>query len=151
ALEPRHPPLGADSCRDPRTGVAGVLLRVLDAYGGELYAEHRLSGAQLEPTLVRGAHTVEISALLRPTTSGEWTFSVAGFGRMSLTVDGRTLVEGEYAKQTDDPAVVHVRPPRQYGHIELAAHRDVLVVARRELAPDTGRAVVVTAAPPSPD
>ncbi|MBO0516072.1 glycoside hydrolase family 3 protein, partial [Streptomyces beijiangensis] len=144
-------PLGTDRCVDPRTGDRGVLLRMLDEAGHELYAEHRGSGRLLEPTLVPGAHTVEISALLRPGTGGEWTFGIGGFGKLRLTVDGQNLVDGEFPRLTDDPAVVHVGPPCQYGRARLTRGRAVRVVARRELAPDTGRATVVTAAPPAPD
>ncbi|MFF8096297.1 glycoside hydrolase family 3 protein [Streptomyces sp. NPDC016675] len=144
-------PLGTDDCGDPRSGTPGVLLRVLDAAGRELFAEHRLSGRQLEPALPPGAHTVEIAAVLRPRQAGKWTFGVAGFGRMTLTVDDRVLVDGEFPGDTDDPAVVHVNPPVHTARTVLATKRPVHVVARRELVPGRGRATVVTAAPPEPD
>ncbi|MYW66988.1 glycosyl hydrolase [Streptomyces sp. SID8379] len=144
-------PLDADRCADPRTGEPGLLLRMLDRAGHELYAEHRLSGRLLEPALVPGAHTVELSALLRPADGGEWTFGVGGFGHLELVVDGKSLVEGEYPKETDDPAVVHVGPPCRHGRVHLEPGRTVEVVARRTLAPDTGRATLLTAAPPPPD
>ncbi|TDT31431.1 beta-glucosidase [Streptomyces sp. BK208] len=145
------PPLDQDTCTDPRSGLPGVLLRMLDADGRELYAERRGGGRLLEPRLVPGARTVEIVARLRPRTGGRWTLGVAGFGRMSLTLDGRTLLEGDFPPHTDDPAVVHVNPPGRYATADLAAGRDALLVARRELAPGTGRATVVVAAPPAPD
>lgn len=88
------PPLDPDTCTDPRSGLPGVLLRMLDADGRELYAERRRGGRLLEPRLVPGAHTVEIRARLCPRTGGSWSLGVAGFGRMSLTTDGRTLLEG---------------------------------------------------------
>ncbi|MFD7691597.1 glycoside hydrolase family 3 C-terminal domain-containing protein, partial [Streptomyces sp. NPDC059781] len=144
-------PLGTDRCSDPRSGAPGVLLRVLDAAGRELYAQHRLSGRQLEPDLPPGAHTVEIDAVLHPRRSGEWTFGVGGFGRMTLTVDDRTLLDGEFPGDTDDPAVVHVTPPVHTARTVLATKRPVRVVARRELVPGRGRATVVAAAPPEPD
>ncbi|MFJ4466185.1 glycoside hydrolase family 3 C-terminal domain-containing protein [Streptomyces sp. NPDC089424] len=145
------PPLDADTCSDPRSGQPGVLLRVLDAAGRELYAERRSGGRLLEPRLVPGAHTVEISARLRPRTEGRWTLGVAGFGRMRLELDGRVLLDGEFPPLTDDPAVVHVHPPAQYATAELGVGQDALLLARRELAPGTGRATVVSAAPPAPD
>ncbi|GGP53207.1 glycoside hydrolase family 3 C-terminal domain-containing protein [Streptomyces calvus] len=145
------PPLDTALCTDPRSGRPGVLLRLLDATGAELYAEHRTTGRLLEPRLVPGAHTVEISALLRPRTGGHWTLGVAGFGRMGLSLDGRPLLDGVFPPATDDPAVVHVNPPAQYVTAGLTAGRDTLLVARRELAPGTGRATVVGAAPPAPD
>ncbi|MEU9636063.1 glycoside hydrolase family 3 C-terminal domain-containing protein [Streptomyces tendae] len=145
------PPLDRDDCTDPRSGLPGVLLRMLDADGRELYAERRRGGRLLEPRLVPGARTVEVGARLRPRTGGSWTLGVAGFGRMSLTLDGRTLLEGDFPPATDDPAVVHVNPPAQHARAGLVAGRDALLVARRELAPGTGRATVVVAAPPAPD
>ncbi|MFC8802192.1 glycoside hydrolase family 3 C-terminal domain-containing protein [Streptomyces anthocyanicus] len=145
------PPLDPDTCTDPRSGLPGVLLRMLDADGRELYAERRRGGRLLEPRLVPGAHTVEIRARLSPRTGGSWSLGVAGFGRMSLTTDGRTLLEGDFPPSTDDPAVMHVNPPAQYATADLTAGRDTLLVARRELAPGTGRATVLVAAPPAPD
>ncbi|MET7322594.1 glycoside hydrolase family 3 C-terminal domain-containing protein [Streptomyces sp. NPDC005549] len=145
------PPLDRDTCTDPRSGRPGVLLRMLDAAGRELYAERRRGGRLLEPRLVPGAHTVEIRARIGPRTGGSWTLGVAGFGRLSLALDGRTLLEGDFPPLTDDPAVVHVSPPAQYATADLSVGRDALLVARRELAPGTGRATVVVAAPPAPD
>ncbi|MEV5696727.1 glycoside hydrolase family 3 C-terminal domain-containing protein [Streptomyces anthocyanicus] len=145
------PPLDPDTCTDPRSGLPGVLLRMLDADGRELYAERRRGGRLLEPRLVPGAHTVEIRARLCPRTGGSWSLGVAGFGRMSLNSDGRTLLEGDFPPSTDDPAVMHVNPPAQYATADLTAGRDTLLVARRELAPGTGRATVLVAAPPAPD
>ncbi|MFJ3582405.1 glycoside hydrolase family 3 C-terminal domain-containing protein [Streptomyces sp. NPDC090127] len=144
-------PLGVDRCRDPASRRPGVLLRLLDADGRELAAEHRLSGRQLEPDLVPGAHTVEISALLTPETSGTWTFAVGGFGRISLTVDGRTVLDGDFPQDVDDPAVVHVNPPLRPARATLRAGQVAHLVARRELVPGAGRATIVAAAPPEPD
>ncbi|MCX5001580.1 glycoside hydrolase family 3 C-terminal domain-containing protein [Streptomyces sp. NBC_00638] len=145
------PPLTPDLCTDPVTGDPGVRLRLLDVAGRELHSEHRTGGRQLEPPLVPGAHTVEIGALLLPGISGRWTLGIGGFGRMSIAVDEHGVLAGEFAKETDDPAVVHVNPPVHRVPVSLTAGRPVRVVARRELAPGTGRATVVTAAPPRPD
>ena len=70
---------------------------------------------------------------------------------MALHVDEVALLKGEFPPETDDPAVVHVRPPQHTARIRLEAGRPVRVVARRALAPGTGRATVLTAAPPEPD
>ncbi|MET9904416.1 glycoside hydrolase family 3 C-terminal domain-containing protein [Streptomyces sp. NPDC006446] len=144
-------PLTPDLCTDPVTGDPGVRLRLLDAAGRELHSEHRIGGRQLEPPLVPGAHTVEIGALLLPGISGPWTLGIGGFGRMSIAVDEHGVLAGEFGKETDDPAVVHVNPPVHCVPVSLTAGRVVRVVARRELAPGTGRATVVTAAPPRPE
>ncbi|MFF9603932.1 glycoside hydrolase family 3 C-terminal domain-containing protein [Streptomyces sp. NPDC014684] len=144
------PPLDMTLGSDPRTAAPGVLLRVLDSAGDELYAEHRRGGRQLEPPLPPGAHTVEISARLHPRTSGTWRIGIAGFGRLGLRLDGLPLLDGVFAPATDDPAVVHVSPPTQVVTARLTAGTTPLLVARRELAPGTGRATVVGAEPPAP-
>ncbi|MCX4912541.1 glycoside hydrolase family 3 C-terminal domain-containing protein [Streptomyces sp. NBC_00687] len=145
------PPLAPDLCSDPTTDTPGVRLRLLDASGNELHSEHRLSGRQLEPPELPGAHTVEITALLLPGTTGPWTIGVGGFGRMSVAVDEHVVLDGEFARETDDPAVVHVNPPVHCVRVPLTSGHAVRVTARRELAPGTGRATVVTVAPPHPD
>ncbi|MFE9118374.1 glycoside hydrolase family 3 C-terminal domain-containing protein [Streptomyces sp. NPDC007172] len=145
------PPLDGTLCTDPDSGAPGVLLRILDADGIELSAELRSCARQLEPALPPGAHTVEIRARLRPHETGAWTFGIAGFGRMSLRLDDRELLHGDFPRETDDPALIHVMPPVRTVTAELRAGTLPLLVARRELAPDTGRAVIVGAAPPVPD
>ncbi|MCZ4604161.1 glycoside hydrolase family 3 C-terminal domain-containing protein [Streptomyces sp. Lzd4kr] len=141
-------PLDVDRCSDPRSGAPGVLLRLLDAEGRELHAERRLSGRQLEPPLVPGAHTVEISAFVKPETAGEWTFGIAGFGRMQLILDEETILDGVFPCETDDPAVVHVSPPLHTVQAPVHTKRFVHLVARRELLSGTGRATIVAAGPP---
>ncbi|MER5252123.1 glycoside hydrolase family 3 C-terminal domain-containing protein [Streptomyces sp. NPDC002855] len=144
-------PLDVARCANPLTGEPGVLMRVLTATGREISSEHRLSGRQLEPPVTPEAHTVEISALVRPVDDGKWTFGIGGYGRMSLAVDEQLLVEGEFTRDTEDPAVIHLDPPRRHASVWLPGGHAAHVVARRELAPGTGRAVVVTAAAPEPD
>ncbi|MER7763537.1 glycoside hydrolase family 3 C-terminal domain-containing protein [Streptomyces sp. NPDC097619] len=143
-------PVGPGTGRDPVTGAPGIRLRVLDGNGRELLSEHRLSGRQLEPGLPTGARTVELSCLLGPGRAGEWTLSLAGFGRMSLELDGRTLFDADHPRRTEDPAVIHVSPPARTVRAPLDGTRPVLLTARRALAPGTGRATVLGAAPPAP-
>lgn len=144
-------PLGARHARDPESGAPGVRLRVLDAAGTELGSAHQPSGRVLEPVLPPGAHTIELTAVLHPDTTGPWTLGLGGFGALHLAVDGASLLTGAFAPATDDPAVIHVRPPEHTVEAELTAGRPVRVVARRELAPGTGRATVLTVAPPPRD
>ena len=141
-------PLDPATARDPRSGEPGVLVRQLDAGGTELHAEHRLSGRILEPTHVRGAAVVEIQALLRPPSSGEWRLTVGGWGPVSLTADGRPLVDEDIAVDTDDPATVHLAPAHRSGMLAMTGGTDVLLVARRELVAGTGVATVLAADPP---
>ncbi|MFE0648615.1 beta-glucosidase [Streptomyces sp. NPDC059534] len=144
-------PLDTRRSTEPRSGEPGVLLRCLDAEGNELRAERRLSGRLLEPDLAPGTHTVEIRALLRPETTGAWTFGVGGFGRMTIEVDGRVILDGTHPCETDDPAIVHVTPPLHTAQAHVERGRHVHLVARRELVPGAGRATIVAAAPPRRD
>ncbi|MFB8208660.1 glycoside hydrolase family 3 C-terminal domain-containing protein [Streptomyces sp. NPDC056010] len=148
----RPEPLGRDRARDPRDGEPGVLVRLLDADGAELHAEHRLSGRIVEPSAPAGdAAFVEIRALYRPAESGTWTWAVGGWGDISLSVDGHEVLSGTFPLDSDDPTRVHVAPPLRTARVELAAGREVEVVALRSLAPGSGVATVLAAAPPAGD
>ncbi|MEV7404853.1 glycoside hydrolase family 3 C-terminal domain-containing protein [Streptomyces sp. NPDC091267] len=149
---PRPRPLNRDWSRDPRSGEPGVLVRLLDADGAELHAEHRLSGRIVEPSVtVEGAACVEIRALVRPAVGGVWTWAVGGWGAISLSVDGREVLAGSFPLDSDDPTRVHVAPPEHCAQVELAAGEEVEVVARRSLAPRSGVATILAAAPPAGD
>ncbi|MEU9530766.1 glycoside hydrolase family 3 C-terminal domain-containing protein [Streptomyces sp. NPDC048213] len=148
----RPEPLGRDRARDPRDGEPGVLVRLLDAHGAELHAEHRLSGRIVEPSVPAGdAALIEIRALYRPAESGTWTWAVGGWGDISLSVDGEEVLSGTFPLDSDDPTRVHVAPPLYTARAEMAADREVEVVARRSLAPGSGVATVLAAAPPPGD
>ncbi|MFC9607430.1 glycoside hydrolase family 3 C-terminal domain-containing protein [Streptomyces niveus] len=147
----RPRPLDPAWARDPRDGEPGVLVRLLDADGAELHAEHRLSGRIVEPARVAGAVTVEIRALVRPPESGSWTLGVGGWGLISLSVDGRTLLSGEFPLDSDDPTRVHVSPPYRCVRAELIEGVESEVVARRRLDSGTGVATLLAAAPPPGD
>ncbi|MER8069881.1 glycoside hydrolase family 3 C-terminal domain-containing protein [Streptomyces sp. NPDC094034] len=137
--------------RDPVSGEPGVLVRLLDEDGAELHAEHRLSGRIVEPARVPGARTVEIRALIRPRREGEWALAVGGWGPISLSVAGRTLLSGTFPLDSDDPTRVHVAPPYRCVRTALAAGEEVEVVARRGLDAGTGIATILAAAPPPGD
>ncbi|WP_329037676.1 glycoside hydrolase family 3 C-terminal domain-containing protein [Streptomyces sp. NBC_01725] len=147
----RPRPLDPAWTRDPRGGEPGVLVRLLDAHGAELHAEHRLSGRIVEPARVAGAVTVEISALVRPARSGSWTLGVGGWGLISLSVDGRTLLSDEFPLDSDDPTRVHVSPPYRCVRAELTEGVESEVIARRRLDAGTGVATLLAAAPPPGD
>jgi beta-glucosidase len=135
--------------RDPRSGEPGVLLRVLDADGAELCAEHRLTGRILEPACadLTGAAVLELRALLRPACGGQWRFAVTGIGRLALTVAGATVFDETIPSESDDPAVVHVAPPARLLDVDLAADVEVELVLRRWLTPDTGWVIGLAAEP----
>ncbi|MDP9844374.1 glycoside hydrolase family 3 C-terminal domain-containing protein [Streptosporangium lutulentum] len=147
----RPTPLGTDNARNPLTGEPGVLVRLLDADGAEIHAEHRLTGRILEPARIDSAAAVEIRALLSPETDGLWELAVAGWGHVLLEADGRVLVDEEVERDTDDPATVHLSPPYRRARLTMAAGRDVELVSRRRLDPGGGVASVLAADPPRRD
>ncbi|MFD8691998.1 glycoside hydrolase family 3 C-terminal domain-containing protein [Streptomyces sp. NPDC059651] len=151
-LSARPVPLTRELSRDPRSGEPGVLVRLLDGNGNELHAEHRLSGRIVEPSVrVDGAAAVEIRALVRPAVGGMWTWALGGWGDLSLSVGGREVLSGTFPLDSDDPTRVHVAPPLHRARAELAQGQEVEVVARRSLAPGSGVATVLAAAPPADD
>ncbi|MET7336312.1 glycoside hydrolase family 3 C-terminal domain-containing protein [Nonomuraea sp. NPDC005650] len=149
----RPTPLGTGNARDPRTGEPGLLVRLLDAAGREIHAEHRLTGHVPEParTVPARAAVVEIRALLRPDVTGLWELGVAGWGHVTLAADGRVLIDEEVERDTDDPATVHLSPPYRTARLQLEAGRDVELVSRRRLDPGSGVASALAADPPRPE
>ncbi|GII42271.1 glycoside hydrolase family 3 C-terminal domain-containing protein [Planotetraspora phitsanulokensis] len=141
-------PLDTGNARDLRSGLPGVLVRLLDADGGELHAERRLTGRILESAPVRGARTVEIRALVRPDAGGRWSVAVGGWGHVSLAVDGQVVLDADVALDTADPATVHLSPPYRRAEVDLQPGREVELVARRRLDRGTGRASVLAMDPP---
>ncbi|GII01808.1 glycoside hydrolase family 3 C-terminal domain-containing protein [Planobispora takensis] len=146
-IDTRPTPLDTGNARNPRTGEPGLLVRLLDAAGEEVHAEHRLSGRLPEPGSVPAAVAVEIRALLRPGAGGPWELAFAGWGRVRLEAEGRVLLDEEVELDTDDPAVVHLTPPYRRARISTDEDREVEIVARRHFAPGTGVASILAADP----
>ncbi len=146
----RPSPLTTGNALHPHLDEPGVLVRLLDADGSELTAEHRYLGRILEVPLVDGAHAIEVHGKLAVDETGDWTISVAGFGRLTLDVDGQRLVDEDVPLDTDDPAVIHLTPPYRQATARLEAGTTVDLVARRELREHTGTATVLAADPPRP-
>ncbi|MCS7481998.1 glycoside hydrolase family 3 C-terminal domain-containing protein [Umezawaea endophytica] len=150
-LHTRPTPLKPEHTSDPVTGEPGVLVRYLDADGEVIHAEHRLSGRILDPSIDVEADSVEVSALLRPPSSGDWRFAVVGLGRVLLEVDGHVLVDELVVPESDDPTYVHVAPSFREAVRPVREGREVLVRARRWLTPGEGNAVALAADPPRVD
>ncbi|MER7362765.1 glycoside hydrolase family 3 C-terminal domain-containing protein, partial [Nonomuraea wenchangensis] len=145
-------PLDVANARNPRTGEPGLLVRLLDAAGAEIHAEHRLTGRLPEPEgPIHRAAAVEVRALVLPDRAGPWDVAAAGWGRLELTVDGRVVIDETVPRHTDDPATVHLAPPYRMERVTLEAGRQVEIVVRRELVPGGGRACVLAAAPAPAD
>ncbi|MGW5160107.1 glycoside hydrolase family 3 C-terminal domain-containing protein [Nonomuraea wenchangensis] len=152
ALDGLPAPLDVAIARNPRTGEPGLLVRLLDAAGAEIHAEHRLTGRLPEPEgPIHRAAAVEVRALVLPDRAGHWDVAAAGWGRLELTVDGRVVIDETVPRHTDDPATVHLAPPYRTERVTFEAGRQVEIVMRRELVPGSGRACVLAAAPAPAD
>jgi len=141
-------PVGVSHTRDPRGGEPGVLVRLLDAAGAELSAEHRLSGRIVDPGHARSAAFVEVSATLAPDATGDWRLAVGGWGPVSLSVDGTEVLATDIEVDTDDPATIHLSPAYRTVSVPAVAGTEMLVVARRTVTDATGRATLLAADPP---
>jgi beta-glucosidase len=154
-LTTRPTPVHTGNARDPRTGDPGVLVRYLAADGTEIHAEHRLSGRVLEsgdaPELAATAAAVEVSALVTTDVPGEWRFSVIGLGAVSLTADGRPLLDTYVTPESRDPTYVHVTPPFRTASQRVGAGRELLLTATRRWEAGHGQAVALAADPPRRD
>ncbi|WNV84632.1 glycoside hydrolase family 3 C-terminal domain-containing protein [Umezawaea sp. Da 62-37] len=150
-LHTRPTPLTPADSRNPITGEPGVQVRYLGADDEVLHVEHRLSGRVLEPSVELTATTVEVSALMRPSSTGDWRFAIVGLGAVSLEVDGHRLVDEHVVPESDDPTYVHVAPSFREVTWPVEAGRDVLLRARRRMEPDQGLAVALAADPPRVD
>ncbi|MGH6655897.1 MAG: glycoside hydrolase family 3 C-terminal domain-containing protein [Actinocrinis sp.] len=150
----RPTPLTPRNAVDPLTGAPGVRVRYLDANLGEVHSELRRSGRILEPSVDFGtldAHFVEVGARLTPETGGVWKVGVVGLSGVSLTVDGRVLIDEIVLPESDDPTYVHVAPSFRQVPIDVRPGVPIELVARRRLSPGTGLAVALTADPPRRD
>ncbi|WP_439656910.1 glycoside hydrolase family 3 C-terminal domain-containing protein [Lentzea sp. HUAS TT2] len=130
---------------------APVLVRVLGQDDEVLFREHRLTGRILETEEVPGAAVLEISTGLPVTRTGLWRIAVAGYGRLTLDVDGVRVLDVVQPVDTDDPAVKHLRPPHHSVEVRLTGGTEAELVARRELGEDSGMASMLAADPPPPD
>ena len=120
-----EPPQG--SVTDPVTGEPGVRLEFHTA-DGEL-SEHRAATALawwdgLPPGVGWGeSGVIGLRALFRPPASGPYLLGSAGVGRMTITVDGTVVAEGETPVPAD-PVETMTRPGEIRGQVTLTAGQD---------------------------
>ncbi|WP_245657539.1 glycoside hydrolase family 3 C-terminal domain-containing protein [Herbidospora mongoliensis] len=136
---------------DGPTPVDDVWVRMLGDDGEELFVEDRRTGWLPEPSVVEGTRTVEVSSFLRPEISGHWRLSIAGWGRLTLSVNGQRILDTDVPCDSDDPATVHLKPPFRHAFVWLEEGAEVLVTGTRAIEPHTGRACVLAADPPRID
>jgi beta-glucosidase len=149
-IDDRPTPILQADGRDPVTGEPGTRVRVL-AGGTELYTERRLTGRILEPGEATEDATVEVSTRFTPPVSGAWRIGVAGWGHLTLAVDGATVLDEDVPLDTDDPAVIHLAPAYRFATLDLTAGEPVDLAATRIPVPGSGQVIVLAADPPTLD
>ncbi|MFD9126692.1 glycoside hydrolase family 3 C-terminal domain-containing protein [Kitasatospora sp. NPDC059571] len=147
----RPTPLEPGLCRHPETGEPGLRVRFRAADSTVLHTEHRPSGRSFEtPEAVdlTDLREIEIHTVLRVPFGGRWRLGVVGLGAVRLSADGRTVLDDHVAAESDDPTYLHVTPSFRQVGVDLAAGRDVELVARRVVEPGQGRVFALAADPP---
>ncbi|MFJ5886180.1 glycoside hydrolase family 3 C-terminal domain-containing protein [Kitasatospora cineracea] len=147
----RPTPLAAADCTLPDGSAPGVLVRYLAADGSLVHAEHRSTGRVLEPAAevdLAPVRTVEVAARFTAPSPGRWRLGVVGLGALRLEADGEVLLEEYVAPLSDDPTYLHVSPSFRQVELELAAGREVALLARRTVESAHGRVLVLAADPP---
>ncbi|MFI7124043.1 glycoside hydrolase family 3 protein [Nonomuraea sp. NPDC050153] len=106
----------------------------LDA-GGAVLSEQPLATAEARwigqlPPGVDGDRlaAVRLRTTYTPDVSGEHRLSVAGVGAFTLTVDGRTVLDGSIDLDGGDPAVAFLSPPERRVGLPMTAGRAYEVI-----------------------
>ena len=134
----------AGSVCDPATGEPGVRLEFRSADGTLLAAEHRNStlcawwGEGLPPGVGWGeSGSISLLTMFRADTAGPHAIGAAGVGRLTLTVDGAVVADGETPVPAD-PVETMTRPGEVRGTILLDAGQEAAV--RLDFHPGSGTA-----------
>ena len=120
-------PLDARVAVDPVTGEPGVHVRFLDADGGVVLDEHRLSGRLTwlgDPVLGETA-VVEATATFTAPEDGEYAVGFAGLGLFRFEVDGELKSDGLFFPDGTDPFMAFLNPPKQSFPVQLTAGQTV--------------------------
>ncbi|MFK3669060.1 beta-glucosidase H [Leifsonia aquatica] len=120
-------PFDARVAVDPVTGEPGVHVRFLDADGGVVLDEHRLSGRLTwlgDPVLGETA-VVEATATFTAPEDGEYAVGFAGLGLFRFEVDGELKSDGLFFPDGTDPFMAFLNPPKQSFPVQLTAGQTV--------------------------
>ncbi|MEV0599884.1 glycoside hydrolase family 3 C-terminal domain-containing protein [Streptomyces sp. NPDC050315] len=126
--------------RVPNSDKDGVELRFLAADGTELGREQRRSGhfIWLGERMSGLSHAevaaIEVHALLRAATTGDYLVGAAGKGRFKLTIDGRVAFDEHIVLPPGtDPVEAMSTPPQKAIPVPLSAGQEVRLVLRHDL------------------
>jgi beta-glucosidase len=139
-----EPPVS--SLRDPVTGEQGVRLEFTDGDGTVLAAEHRESAnlTWWDPPDGIGwgkPGRIVLRTVFRAETSGHYELGAAGVGALTVSADGRTVIDGSTAVP-DDPVEAMTRPGELRATLRLEAGTSTAL--RLEFGPAAGGAGPVT-------
>jgi beta-glucosidase len=118
------------SLQDPVTGEAGVRLEFRDDQGALIAAEHRMSTNLAwwdgVPAGIGWGEpgSVALSAIFRPAVAGQHLLSAAGVGRLTLTADGVTIIDGVNPVPAD-PVEAMTRPGELRAGLQLDPDAEV--------------------------
>jgi beta-glucosidase len=129
-------PVSLASTRDPETGEPGLRVRLVDADGGVLVDERRLSGLLrwIGDEVVARAAAVEIETDFRADRTGAYRLGVCGVGRFRVEVDGRPVVDEDIVIDSGEAFAAFLDPPERSAPVELAAGQVVRLRVRHEKA-----------------
>lgn len=129
-------PLPADRITNPVTGGPGARVRFLDATGGELFAEDRLTTSLVwfgGDAPITDSAKVELTTRLTPAQSGPLRLGYATVGTGRVLVDGAVLLEATLDPVGDDLGAAFLSPPSATGSVVLAAGRPVDIAFELDL------------------
>jgi beta-glucosidase len=119
----------------PDGSAPGVQVRFFAADGAELGRQHREATSlmwwgPIEDDLPASAvHHLEVRTRLRAPQDGAYAVGASGIGHVTLTVDGRDVLDSDLALPPGADVVEGImRPPQQHATLDLAAGQDVHVV-----------------------
>ncbi|MBT8225902.1 MAG: glycosyl hydrolase, partial [Dactylosporangium sp.] len=139
----RVPPAELDLLAVPRTGEAGVRVRLLSAEGAVLLTERRRTaqltwaggfGPEIAPGTVA---TVEVVTSVTAPETGRYAIGCSGLGRFRLAIDGvERFAEVLAPSPETDDIDAFVRLPQWSATVALVAGQPVELVLRHEVDPD---------------
>ena len=132
-------PLPADRLQNPATGGPGVRVRFLDAAGGELFAEDRLTTSLVwfggDAPIAESA-SVELTTRFTPAEDSTARLGFATVGAGIVSVDGERIVEADLHPVGDDLGAAFLNPPSATQPVVFVGDRPVDITFELDL---TGR------------
>ena len=129
-------PLPADRIENPVTGGPGARVRFLDATGGEIFAEDRLTTSLVwfgGDAPIAGAATVQLTTRFTPAENSEVLLGFATIGAGIVSVDGECVIEADLKPVGDDLGAAFLSPPSATRPVVFVEGRSVDIVFELDL------------------